>query len=84
MSAYGIERCIGVALLLAVALWVCTVAWRCWRDERRARWLQDERDAEEFIAELREDGPLLAFPDDVVAVAMLDDWRVPVADWSGR
>jgi hypothetical protein len=52
VSTYAIERCIGGALGLGLLLWLGFVAWICWRDERRARWLQDEADADEFVRAL--------------------------------
>lgn len=54
MSAYGVERCIGWVLLAGVVLWFAGVVWLYWRDERRARWLRDEAEADEFVRSLRE------------------------------
>lgn len=54
MTAYDVERWIGGALLLAVGLWFAIVVWLCRRDDRRARWLADEADADEFVRSLRE------------------------------
>lgn len=54
MTAYDVERCIGWALLAGVVLWFAGVVFVCWRDGRRARWLQDEAEADEFVRSLRE------------------------------
>lgn len=59
-------------MIVLLAAMVAFMVWAIGHTNARRTWWQDERDAEQFIAELHEDGPRLAFGDDVVAVAMLD------------